>query len=143
MRGATEDEDLHKLTNGISDCILCQPKQCQLQISGGSSSAVNFLFSLNLLIDCRLSFTFTVLCFLLAWLSFTCTFCSSSWPALALHQHFCLKHIMRGYLWPTRFALCHVWFCVNFGLFGCWRLQHSLPVRHQSMSSTVDLPFLL
>ncbi len=41
----------------------------------GLSSAVNFLFSLNFLVDCRLPFTFTVLCFLyMAWLSFTCTF---------------------------------------------------------------------
>ena len=80
----------------------------------GSTSAVNFLFSLNFLVDCRLSFTFAVLCCLyMAWLSFTCTFCSTSWPALALHQHFCFKQIdvmpdiMRCYLWPTRFSLCH------------------------------------
>jgi len=49
----------------------------------------------------------------MAWLSFTCTSCSTSWPALALHQHFCFKQIdvmpdiMRCYLWPTRFSLCH------------------------------------
>jgi len=31
LRRATEIDDLHKLTDWISDCILCQLKQCLLQ----------------------------------------------------------------------------------------------------------------
>ena len=120
-RDATEIDDSHKLTGWFLDCILCQLKQC----CRGSSNAVNFLFSLNFLVNCRLSFTFAVSRFLyMAWLSFTCTVRSASWPAFALHQHFSFRHTRCCCMWPTRLSMPQACFIAGkiyniFGAFSC------------------------